>query len=335
MRKTHLDYLACPQCSSDLSFLQVTDIEGDVVRNGMLRCGGCSSRYPVVRSIPRFVPGENYASGFGFQWTKHSLTQYDSHTGRPLSKRRFFDETGWPPNLAGETVLEVGCGSGRFTEQALSTGALVVSLDYSYSVDANHEQNGDNDNLLVVQADVCAMPLRDDAFDKVFCFGTLQHTPNPRQSFEALVSVLKPGGELVADIYKKNRLGRFFSFTPAPPTKYYVRPITTRMRPESLYSLVGRYVDAMWGLSRWVARIPGIGRNLNWLLLIADHRNLGLSENLARQWARLNTFDMLAPKYDLPQTLATVQRWFREADMTNCRVEYGHNGIVGRGTRRP
>jgi len=43
---------------------------------------------------------------------------------------------------------------------------------------------------------------------------------------------------------------------------------------------------------------------------------------------------MLSPRYDLPQTLSTVRRWFAEAGLENVTVQYGYNGIEGRG-RKP
>jgi len=55
------------------------------------------------------------------EWTKHAMTHYDSYTGSKISERSFFDETGWSRKLHGELILEVGSGSGRFTEQAATT----------------------------------------------------------------------------------------------------------------------------------------------------------------------------------------------------------------------
>ena len=335
MKLEHLHFLICPACDSSLKLNEVSEQEEDHVVTGQLCCESCATEYPVVRSVPRFVPRENYASGFGLQWTEHAKTQYDSYTGTSISEDRFFNETGWSRDLAGEVILEVGSGSGRFTEQALTTGAMVISLDYSYAVDANNQLNGGHDNLLLVQGDVRALPFRRQGFDKVFCFGMIQHTPDPEGSFRALPPCVKPGGELVVDVYYKNRLGRLFSFTPAPPTKYWVRPFTTRIEPARLYKLIERYIDTFWPLANLLRRIPRIGRNLNWMLLIADHSDRGLPEKIVREWACLNTFDMLAPKYDLPQTLSEVYCWFQEADLAEVIVERGYNGIVGRGKPPP
>ena len=52
---------------------------------------------------------------------------------------------------------------------------------------------------------------------------------------------------------------------------------------------------------------------------------------MLKEWAYLDTFDMLAPRYDIPQTLRTVRGWFSEAGLTEVEVEFGYNGIQGRG----
>jgi hypothetical protein len=73
---------------------------------------------------------------------------------------------------------------------------------------------------------------------------------------------------------------------------------------------------------------------LNWRLLIADYQGLfPLSESLLQDWAVLDTFDMLAPAFDEPQTPETVQKWFEEAKLDQIEIGSGINGVVGRGLR--
>jgi len=273
------------------------------------------------------VSSENYASGFGFEWTAHAKTQYDSYSGVKVSEKRFFEETGWPRELSSQLILEVGSGSGRFTEQAASTGAFVVSLDYSYAVEANYASNGGKENVLIVQGDLYALPFPREYFDKVFCLGVLQHTPDVHQAFLALPPMLRPDGELVVDVYKKT----FFRTYLAP--KYSVRRLTRNMEPKRLYQLTRRWVDLMWPLSRLISKIPRIGPTLNWRLLIPDYSRLGLQGSILKEWAYLDVFDMLAPRYDSPQTIQTLLKWFEEAGMTDIVVQYGYNGIEGRGKR--
>lgn len=327
MREAALQHLACPKCHNNLVISSVEKRRGEILETAQLTCEGCRASYPIVRCIPRFVSNENYASSFGFQWKEHAKTQYDSYSGMKLSEKRFFEETDWPRDLPGEIILEVGSGSGRFTEQAAPTGAFVVSLDYSNAVEANYASNGARENVLIVQADVYAMPFRTGYFDKVFCFGTLQHTPDVHKTFLALPPMLKPNGELVVDVYKKTFFRTYLA------TKYYARRLTRNIEPTRLYQLTRRWVDFMWPISRLISKIPRIGPIINWRLLIPDYSRLGLQDSILKEWAYLDAFDMLSPRYDSPQTIKTLLSWFQEAGMIDIVVRYGYNGIEGRGKK--
>jgi len=328
VREEHLRYLVCPRCKGGLDILGGHVATGSSIETGRLQCITCQKTYEIVRHIPRFVPAENYASNFGLEWNKHARTQYDSYTGVNISETRFFEETKWPRRLDGQLVLEVGSGSGRFTEQAASTGAMVISVDYSSAVDANYASNGDRENVLIVQADLRRMPFRENFFDKLFCFGVLQHTPSPEESFMALPPYIKNGGSLVVDVYRRRGAIR-----QALMTKYWVRLFTRRIPAERLYAWCEAYIRSMWPVARLLRRLP-CGRGLAWRLLIADYYGIcDLPEELLTEWATLDTFDMLSPVYDNPQTVDTVREWFRKADMSDIDVHCGYNGVEGRGTK--
>lgn len=233
MRPEHLSYLRCPRTGTELT-LHATEMDVDRVRTGMLRAAKDGHEYPIIDYIPRFVGSENYAASFGYQWLLHRETQLDDHSGTELSRRRFFEESRWPTKLEDEVVLEAGCGAGRFTAHAASTGALVVSFDFSRAVEANYRSNGALPNVLIVQADIYNMPFAPGSFDRVYCFGVIQHTPDPAAAFRALTRMPKPGGQLAIDVYKRR------PWTYLHVTKYWVRPLTKRMQPERLYDAVVR-----------------------------------------------------------------------------------------------
>jgi SAM-dependent methyltransferase len=329
MRKEHLEYLVCPSCKEALICIEILKQTDNSIETGTLQCSDCGEKYNIIHHIPRFVSIENYASGFGLEWTKHAKTQYDSYTKTNISRTRFFNETKWSEDLSGQIILEVGSGSGRFTEQAASTGAMVVSMDYSYAVEANYASNGNKDNVFIVQGDIFKMPFRENFFDKLFCFGVLQHVPKVEEAFKKLPHYLKSGGALAIDVYRKPEgLQRILN------TKYLVRPITRKISPEKLYRLCKGYIEFMWPIARIINKIPYRGRRLNWILLICDYRGYyPLSEEILKEWAILDTFDMLAPAYDFPQTIETVQRWFKKTNLINVDIQYGYNGIEGRGTK--
>lgn len=325
MREAHLTLLVCPECQGEFSLSNV-ERSGERIRSGTLACAACARSFPIIDCIPRFVSSDNYARNFGLEWTKHARTQYDSYSGAKVSEDRFFNETRWPRDLAGQHILEVGSGSGRFTEQAASTGATVVSLDYSYAVEANYASNGDKPNVLIVQADLLRMPFRRGFFDRLYCFGVLQHTPDPRRSFLELPQYLRAGGELCIDVYSLKKW-----WVELLVKGRWIRPFTSRLPPHLLYFLVDRYVRLMWPVSRRINRLP-LGMHINLALLVADYRGLfDLSEEMLKEWAILDTFDLLSARYDSPQTIASVQAWFAEAGLTDVRVHPGYNGIEGHG----
>lgn len=326
MKADHLKYLVCPDCKTELNLDCIHKIENNSIKSGILKCSGCKTKYPIITYIPRFVSSANYARGFGLEWSKHAKTQYDSYSGANISKKRFFNETKWARYLSGLNILEVGSGSGRFTEQAASTGAMVISMDYSCAVDANFASNGTKDNVLIVQADLYKMPFRFDFFDKLFCFGVLQHTPDVRKSFMELPRYIKYGGDLAIDVYRKRK---YILVDP----KYLFRRITKKLNPEFLYMITSGYVTLFWPLARIVNKLP-YGRYINRMFLIADYYGVyNLKDKILKEWAILDTFDMLSPAYDSPQMIDTVRQWFKEACLKDIDVCYGYNGIEGRGKK--
>lgn len=330
MNPNHLHLLVCPETQRPLTLAPDAVIQDDRIRSGFLVEPESGRRYPIVDAIPRFVSESNYCDSFGLEWNIHSRTQYDQVSAHNTSEARFAKETRWGWDLAGETILEPGSGAGRFTEQALKTGATVVSMDYSQSVVANYASNGGHPNLLLVQGSLYQMPFRPASFDRIFSFGLLQYTPDPEKSFKTLVAYLKPGGRIVSDVYMKTVVNWLLN------TKYWVRPFTRGLPPEILYPRIKSYVDFMWPLVRLLRHVPLVGKGLNWRLLVADYSKTlpNAPDHVLKEWAYMDTFGMLAPPYDHPQTLSTFRRWHLEAGLVDVDVHYGYNGVEGRG-RKP
>ena len=141
----------------------------------------------------------------------------------------------------------------------------------------------------------------------------------------SLPPLLKNGGQLAIDVYKKTFAATWLS------TKYYMRPFIRDIEPKKLYALIQKYIDFMWPLALLLARIPKISHAINSRLLISEYTRYGFSGDMLKEMAYLDTFDMLSPRYDKPQTMRIVQNWFKEAGLTGIDVSYGYNGIVGLG----
>jgi SAM-dependent methyltransferase len=327
MKPSLVSALRCAECGGELWLRDPAMAEEEII-TGRLDCAGCPAHYPIVGGIPRFVPHDNYAASFGFQWNRFRLTQLDSHTGKSVSRERFFKETGWgPDSLAGKTVLDAGCGAGRFAEVALSCGATVFAVDYSRAVEACRVNFPGHPNLHTAQANIYSLPFAPEFFDVIYCLGVLQHTPDPRQAFLALPRHLKPGGRIAADIYQGG-------WRRALNAKYWLRPVTTRLPQQRLFRAVERSMPLLLSLSRGANRVPGIGRIAKQLLPVTNYEAIqDLDRRQLREWAVLDTFDMLSPQYDRPQTPRAVHRWTHEAGLQEIEVgNFGH--LVARG-RKP
>jgi SAM-dependent methyltransferase len=292
------------------------------------------SRFVVSKGIPRICDPENYSESFGLQWNRFPRTQLQSQGDRQ-SEERFFLETGWTPDdLAGKDVLEIGSGAGRFTRVVLQrTKARLWSVDYSTAVEANLANNGAiaPDRLWLFQASIYELPFPDGSFDKVFCFGVLQHTPDFEASVRVLVAKAKPGGEIVVDFYPIR------GWWTKIHAKYLLRPLTRRLSHERLLELIDRNIDWLMAAHRGLTRI-GLGAFTRFLP-VADIRYVlpeGLSANQQREWAALDTFDMFSPEYDQPQHLEAVAKMFERAGASVSFAGYvgKARGAVVRGVRR-
>jgi hypothetical protein len=116
--------------------------------------------------------------------------------------------------------------------------------------------------------------------------------------------------------------------------KYVLRSLTKRMPQQELFALLERRVPGMLRLSQALGKVPLLGRGLQRLVPVMDYTGVyPLSARQLQEWALLDTFDMLAPQYDNPQTAATARRWFETANMSE--IEVFHEGhLVARGRRR-
>jgi SAM-dependent methyltransferase len=284
------------------------------------------NRFPIIAGVPRVCDPENYTSNFGLQWNAFRETQIDSGQAG-ISERRFFAETAWrPEDLDGLDLLEVGSGAGRFSQVVLThTRANLYSVDYSSAVEANLANNRAiaPGRFHLFQASIYEMPFPDGAFDKVFCLGVLQHTPDFAASVKSLVDKAKPGGEIVVDFYCIR------GFWTKITGKYLLRPFTRRMDQERLLELVRAHAGWMMTLGQGMNRV-GL-HALTRFLPIPDLAIMprGLTPDQLREWVVLDTFDMLSPEYDNPQRIRTVAKMFEAsgADVTFA-------GFVDNGTGR-
>ena len=125
---------------------------------------------------------------------------------------------------AGETVLDVGCGSGVVAVTAAGVGAKVTGLDLTPVLLERARQNAAIARVEVTftEGDAEALPYADGAFDVVLSqFGHI-FAPRPEVALAEMLRVLKPGGRIAFSTWPpEHGTGQMFQllgkYMPAPP----------------------------------------------------------------------------------------------------------------------
>lgn len=112
--------------------------------------------------------------------------------------------------LAGDRVLDMGCGAGRHAFEMYRRGADVIAFDQdadelakvgelfaAMRAEGEVPDSGDAD---IKEGDALALPFADGEFDRVVAAEVLEHIPADIQAIDELVRVLRPGGTLAVSV---------------------------------------------------------------------------------------------------------------------------------------
>ncbi len=99
------------------------------------------------------------------------------------------------------TVLEVGCGSGRFLKYLINKAGFIVGVDPSHAVFASDNLLGKAENVMLVKASANDLPFENESFDFVYSIGVLHHIPDTYKAMKACVDKVKKGGYFFTYLY--------------------------------------------------------------------------------------------------------------------------------------
>lgn len=115
----------------------------------------------------------------------------------------------------GRRVLEIGVGAGTDHVNWLRAGARAIGIDLTAAgVRLTRERaalEGLRANAFVADAE--ALPFRNAAFDMVYSYGVLHHTPDTRRAIQEVHRILKPGGVAKVMIYHRPSIVGFLLWT--------------------------------------------------------------------------------------------------------------------------
>jgi len=277
----------------------------------------CGQTLEFRNNVLSLTSGGNYTQSFGEQWSQFSTTQVDSFNGASLSEDRFFSETGWTiGELKNAIVLDLGCGSGRFTEIASRYAKFVVAVDFSSAIFAFPDDISAKQNILRIHGDIRHLPLNYSKITHVISIGVLQHTPDPYQTLKLLVSPLAPDTKFAFTAYGKKWYTKL-------QAKYILRPITKKIDRSFLLRVLRFVLKPTHRLLLRISAIPVLGKVVKFILpfsVYPEFRKI-LSRNQLFEFMLLDSFDALSPTYDNPlslrKSLKIVQHYSRKITRTS------------------
>jgi len=191
--------------------------------------------------------------------------------------------------LAGQTIVDLGCGPGFYTEALRAKEASVIPVDNDL---AEMEMVGSAPEGALL-ADAADLPLDADSIDGALCSNLLEHTPDAAGVIREIERVLRPGGwgyiswtnwyspwgghDMTPYQYLGPKLGpRLYERVHGPPRKnpygdglwpVHVGPTIREVRGRPRLR-VERIEPRYWPGLRFICRIPLVRELLTWNCVI-------------------------------------------------------------------
>src|SRR6266404_9694157 len=222
-------------------------------------------------------------------------------------------------HLAGKTVLDVGCGMGKYLAIVSDYAETVIGLDLSDALVRARAVVKDRPNVHLVQGNILAPPLKSGFADFIYSVGVLHHTPDTHAAFLKSASLVKPSGQLAVWLYPKEKEPSPYADRIHWIQDDVIRPITCRMPPRMLRivsDILGRLTFVR---DRAAARHQATGSRIAWR--VASYAGtVAIGHHRDPEIAAFLNFDWYSPQYRSYHTEEEVERWYREAGFVRLRM---------------
>lgn len=150
-----------------------------------------------VFSIGRENIDHKTVASFGEEWTKFNHFTEEEITN---AGDQYFDII--PGEyIQGKYILDVGCGTGRWTKYVAGKAKFVESIDPSAAVYIAANLLSSCPNVRISKASTDNIPFADECFDLVFSLGVLHHIPDTAKAMQDCVKKVKKGGHFMVYLY--------------------------------------------------------------------------------------------------------------------------------------
>jgi len=135
---------------------------------------------------------------FGEEWSAfHTFNEEEIfHAGE-----NYFDIVSSEILNKSANVLDVGCGTGRWSYYVADKVDFVECIDPSKAVLAAANLLKNKSNTRITQASVDNIPFADNSFDLVFSLGVLHHVPDTKEAVNKCVQKVKHNGHILLYLY--------------------------------------------------------------------------------------------------------------------------------------
>lgn len=162
----------------------------------------CIGQNRKIADFTRDLKGENIdprvVKSFGEEWNKfhhfpkdaiHKICQeyFDIIDGTIVNKDTY--------------LIDIGCGSARWSEYFLDKAGFIEAVDPSDAILAADELLEKKENIRLTKASVETLPWPDETFDVGISIGVLHHIPDTAKALNDCVKKIKKGGYFYVYLY--------------------------------------------------------------------------------------------------------------------------------------
>jgi SAM-dependent methyltransferase len=203
--------------------------EEEIVSGWLVAADG--HRYAVEDGIPNLVIGLDFETGrtgeqFAFEFTQvgdvedreskfhRDITLFAAKTGIDPSFLEVADfdwrldqdsrAIGYSPDfsfLNGKTVVDAGCGNGRFAKIAAAEADQTILLDLGAQIYKARDETRGAGHVHFIRCNLLHVPLAPKSVDFAYSIGVLHHTADPAEAFAQVSQTVKEGGVLSVWMY--------------------------------------------------------------------------------------------------------------------------------------
>lgn len=223
----HFELVRCPACAGPIE-----------PRTGTLQCRTCDEQLPIVEDIPQFpvTTAEDplptvfdtlspiYETPLWFP----TVYRFVGGPFAPLDDREWLKRELDP---ADKTILDVACGTGRFTRFVAPSATTVWGIDVAEEMLTKAQESATRDgvaNVCFARMDAETLHFDSDVFQGVCCGWALHLLPDRQQCVQEMGRVLRPGGTLVGTTIVESPLGSLPGMRPLLRETTGIKPFEPR-----------------------------------------------------------------------------------------------------------